>query len=251
MSGVCAPFSGTLVVADRRHGSCCGTVCPTASRGAPLSLLLSVCALALRCEVRRLLRPHPDLALSVVGRTVSRIPLEGQIGIPLLPGQDPTGVEATWSSPVMLAAGLAAWLSDRRTLLATTYRLQLHEAVNTSMPVDLVEPTGLVAMVAEDGVELAAVINKLSIAEYRRLAKEGYNFNALKKQKIARYESLKGTDLSSWAGKSTEELIESIFEKLNVLKIKFPHVAENGKYRWRVRVDNIRKRIWLLLRHVG
>jgi hypothetical protein len=106
-------------------------------------------------------------------------------------------------------------------------------------------------MVAEDGVELAAVVKKLSIAEYRRLAKEGYDFNALKKQKIARYESLKGTDLSSWAGKSTEDLIESIFDKLNVLMIKFPHVAENGKYRWSVRVDNIRKRIWLLLRHVS
>ena len=35
-------------------------------------------------------------------------------------------------------------------------------------------------MVAEDGVELAAVVNKLSIAEYKRLSKEGYNFNALR-----------------------------------------------------------------------
>lgn len=106
-------------------------------------------------------------------------------------------------------------------------------------------------MVAEDGIALGDVVEKLSIAEYRRLSKEGYNFNALKKQKIASYESLKGTDLSSWAGKSTEELIDSIFEKLNDVRIKYPHVAENGKYRWRVRVDNIRKRIWLLLKHVG
>ena len=106
-------------------------------------------------------------------------------------------------------------------------------------------------MVAEDGVELAAVVNKLSIAEYKRLSREGYNFNALEKQKIAGHESLKGTDLSSWSGKSTEELIESVFEKLNLLKIKFPHVAKNSKYRWSVRVDNIRKRIWLLLKHVS
>ena len=106
-------------------------------------------------------------------------------------------------------------------------------------------------MVAEDGVALDAVVNKLSIAEYKRLSREGYNFNALKKQKIASYESLKGTDLSSWSGKTTEDLIESIFEKLNLLMIKFPHVAENSKYRWNVRVDNIRKRIWLLLKHVS
>ena len=106
-------------------------------------------------------------------------------------------------------------------------------------------------MVAEDGVDLAAVVNKLSIVEYKRLSKEGYNFNALEKQKIAGYDSLKGTDLSSWSGKSTEALIESIFDKLNDLTIKYPHVARNSKYRWSVRVDNIRKRIWLLLKHVS
>ena len=106
-------------------------------------------------------------------------------------------------------------------------------------------------MVAEDGVALGSVVDKLSIKEYRRLSKEGYSFNALKSRKIAGYDSLKGTDLASWSGKSTEQLIDAIFEKLNVLKIKFPHVAENSNYRWNVRVDNIRKRIWLLLKHVG
>jgi hypothetical protein len=106
-------------------------------------------------------------------------------------------------------------------------------------------------MVAEDGVDLAAVVDKLSVVEYKRLSKEGYNFNALEKQKIAGHDSLKGTDLSSWSGKSTEALIESIFDKLNELTIKYPHVARNRKYRWSVRVDNIRKRIWLLLRHVS
>lgn len=106
-------------------------------------------------------------------------------------------------------------------------------------------------MVAEDGVALGSVIDKLSIKEFRRLSKEGYSFNSLKSRKIASYDSLKGTDLSSWAGKSTEQLIDGIFEKLNILKIKFPHVAKNTNYRWNVRVDNIRKRIWLLLKHVN
>ena len=106
-------------------------------------------------------------------------------------------------------------------------------------------------MVAEDGVALDAVVSKLSISEYKRLSREGYNFNALRKKKIPSYESLKGTDLASWSGKSTEDLIESIFEKLNLLIIKFPHVGDSSKYRWNVRVDNIRKRIWLLLKHVS
>ncbi len=106
-------------------------------------------------------------------------------------------------------------------------------------------------MVADDGVELAAVVNKLSVTEYKRLSREGYDFNALEKKKIAGYDSLQRTDLASWSGKTTEDLIESIFEKLNLLKIKFPHVAQNSNYRWSVRVDNIRKRIWLLLKHAG
>jgi hypothetical protein len=105
-------------------------------------------------------------------------------------------------------------------------------------------------MVAEDGVALDEVIDKISTAEYARLAKGGYSFNALKRGRIARYASLEGTDLSSWAGKETEVLVESIYEKIRDLKIRYPHVADSSRYLWRIRVNNIRKRIWLLLRHV-
>lgn len=105
-------------------------------------------------------------------------------------------------------------------------------------------------MVAEDGIPLSEVIDKISVAEYTRLARAGFNFNALKRDRISRYASLEGTDLSSWTGKETEALVESIYEKLRDLKIRYPHVAKNGKYLWQVRVNNIRKRIWLLLRHV-
>ncbi len=106
-------------------------------------------------------------------------------------------------------------------------------------------------MVAEDGVALDEVIEKISVAEYRRLAREGFNFNRLKKGRIAAYPSLSGTDLASWGGKETEDLIESIYARINDLKIRYPYVRDNRKYRWRVRVNNIRKRIWLLLKHVS
>ena len=105
-------------------------------------------------------------------------------------------------------------------------------------------------MVAVDHVALGDVIDKISLAEYKRLSREGYNFNKLKKSKIAQYPSLQGTDLEKWQGKQTEQLIESIYDKLNELKIRYPHVANHKKYRWGVRVNNIRKRIWLLLKHV-
>lgn len=106
-------------------------------------------------------------------------------------------------------------------------------------------------MVANDDIPLCKVIDKLSLTEFQRLSKSGYNFNKLKKGKIARHKSLDGTDLSHWGGKETEQLIFSIYEKINEIKIKYPLVKDNGKYRWGIRVNNIRKRVWLLLRHVN
>ena len=106
-------------------------------------------------------------------------------------------------------------------------------------------------LVANDGVPLADVVDKISNDEFQRLSKDGFNFNKLKKGKIPKYNSLKGTDLEKWGGKETEQLIFSIYEKINEIVIKFPHVGDNKKYRWGVRVSNIRKRVWLLLRHVS
>ncbi len=105
-------------------------------------------------------------------------------------------------------------------------------------------------MVVFDGVPLENVVQGLSTAEYRRLASEGYNFNNLKRQKIEDDPSFEGTQMASWAGKSTEELIDSIYKKIGELKISYPHNKDNPKYRWNVRVQNIIKLIWLLLKHV-
>jgi hypothetical protein len=106
-------------------------------------------------------------------------------------------------------------------------------------------------MVADDGVAIEDVIEKISISEYKRLNKEGFSFNSLKRTKIASYSSLKNTDLSSWPGKDTGLLVESIYQKINDLKLRYPHLKNNPKYRWPMRVQNIRKRIWLLLKHVN
>lgn len=55
-------------------------------------------------------------------------------------------------------------------------------------------------MVATDGAPIGDVVEKLSIAEYKRLSREGFNFNKLKNSKILKYSSLQGTDLESWGG---------------------------------------------------
>ena len=105
-------------------------------------------------------------------------------------------------------------------------------------------------MVAHDEIELGAVIDKISLLEYKRMSKDGFSFNKLKGKKISNYPSLQGTDLSSYAGKETEDLVVNIYDKINDLKIRYPLVAKSKNYRWNMRVNNIRKRIWLLLMHV-
>jgi hypothetical protein len=105
-------------------------------------------------------------------------------------------------------------------------------------------------LVAEDDVPISEIAGKLSTSEYDRLLKEGFRFNSLKRKKIQRMSSLNHTDLASWQGKETEELVFAIYDKIKTLIVKFPYTSDNRKYRWGVRINNIRKRIWLLLQHV-
>lgn len=106
-------------------------------------------------------------------------------------------------------------------------------------------------MVVEHDVNLEEVLNDISIKEYKRLQGEGFNFGSIKKSKIPKFKSMEGTDLESWMGKETEELISSIYDKIIALKTMFPRVKNSSKIRWNSRVINIRKRILLFLRHLG
>ncbi|WDE95899.1 hypothetical protein PQO03_09240 [Lentisphaera profundi] len=105
-------------------------------------------------------------------------------------------------------------------------------------------------LIINDSLPLNEIIDKISSQEFMRLSKDGYNFNCLKDKKIPNYPSLQNTALASWAGKDTEDLVESIYDRINDLKIRYPLVCDKENYRWQIRVNNIRKRIWLLLRHI-
>lgn len=105
--------------------------------------------------------------------------------------------------------------------------------------------------VLEEDVPLEKVVSDLSTKEYDRLLKEGFDFNSLKKQKIGKHSSLDGTDLSSWQGKETQELVSNIYDKIKDLKTKYPLSKNSTKILWRRRVKNTQKRILLLLKHVS
>ena len=52
------------------------------------------------------------------------------------------------------------------------------------------------------------------------------NFNHLKRQKIQDDPSFEGPQMANWVGKSTEELIDSIYKKINELINLYPHNKE-------------------------
>jgi hypothetical protein len=104
--------------------------------------------------------------------------------------------------------------------------------------------------VLEHEVDLADVIDEITMSEYKRLQLEGFNFNSIKKTRIKKLARLKGTDLEPWVGKTTESLIESIYDKINELKKMYPKLKNSPKFRPGVRLINIRKRISLLMEHL-
>jgi hypothetical protein len=112
---------------------------------------------------------------------------------------------------------------------------------------ELKENSRLCFHVANDGVELSRVIPKFSTIEFDRLNKAGFDFNALKRGKIPEFSGIAQTDLTSWPGKTTGQLVNSIYEKIKNVRSIYEFKPESATLRRRLL--NIHKRILLLLRH--
>lgn len=106
-------------------------------------------------------------------------------------------------------------------------------------------------LVADGDAALADIVDKLDTREFDRLLRDGFDFDRLKRTRIPEWASLAGTDLAAWRGKSTEALVRAIYRMIKDMRVKYPYAANNPKYRWSVRVQNARKRCWLLLRHLA
>ena len=119
-----------------------------------------------------------------------------------------------------------------------------------SLIIEIEDNYRYLSMVAFDEVPLNDILGKLSVEEYKRLGREGFDFNQLKKKKIESDPSFVNSKFSSWVGKSTEELVDSIYSRINDLKIFYPYNQNNKKYSWGVRVKNILKLILLLIKHI-
>jgi hypothetical protein len=112
---------------------------------------------------------------------------------------------------------------------------------------ELKENSRLCFRALNDGVPHQAVIARFSTAAYDRLNQSGFDFNALKRQRIQRFPGLEHTDLASWPGKTTAALVENIYDKIKELRSINEYKPDGALNRRRL--INIHKRILLLLRH--
>ena len=113
---------------------------------------------------------------------------------------------------------------------------------------ELKENSRLCSHVVYDGIDHATVISKFTTAEFDRLNKTGFNFNALQTKKISAVTGIEKTDLRSWPGKTTEKLVENIYDKIKDLKSAQEFTPTEPTNRRKL--INIHKRVLLLLRHV-
>ena len=112
---------------------------------------------------------------------------------------------------------------------------------------ELKENSRLCFRAIADGVDHRAVIPKMSTAVFDRLNAAGFDFNVLQRRRIAPYPGLAASDLAPWSGKTTAELVTSIYDKLKDLRSRHEFTPEQ-KFNRR-RLINIHKRLLLLLRH--
>ena len=119
-----------------------------------------------------------------------------------------------------------------------------------SLVEELKENSRLCWLVIEENVGVTKIIPQLSHTEFDRLNKAGFDFNALKRKKIRKYPQIDKSDLASWSGKSTHDLIENIYDKIKDLKTTYKYSPHSEKHRWKARIINIQKRILLLVKHL-
>jgi hypothetical protein len=112
---------------------------------------------------------------------------------------------------------------------------------------ELKENSRLCFRVVVDDVPHKEVIPLFSTAVFDRLNQEGFNFNALKRSAIPGFPEIERTDLASWPGKHTAELIENIYDKIKDLRSRHTFIPDGSLHKRRI--VNIHKRILLLLRH--
>ena len=115
---------------------------------------------------------------------------------------------------------------------------------------EMKENLRLCRLVVEQGTAPMKIVPRLSTLEYDRILGTPFNFNRLKKGKIRSTKKLASSDLSSFIGKRTADLIVNIYDRVKDLKTTYDVDRYNASIQWYRRIVNLRRRILLLMWHL-
>ena len=115
---------------------------------------------------------------------------------------------------------------------------------------EIKENLALCWMLLEHGTAPMKIVKNLTSKEYDRILKTDFNFNSLKSRRIRGSKALRDSDLSSFIGKRTSDLIENVYHKIKQLKLYYRVDRYNPKINLRRRIYNLHKRMLLLIQHL-
>jgi hypothetical protein len=116
---------------------------------------------------------------------------------------------------------------------------------------ELKENARFIEMGLKDGLSMDDVAKGIKTEVYIKLKKQNLDFNKLQSAKIEITNPPNYSNLLSWHGKTTSELVESIYDKLNDIKTMYPLLKESSNRMWGVRVRNLHFKLQQLEKHLS
>ncbi len=139
-----------------------------------------------------------------------------------------------------VAATIDKILASKKTARGNTRRL-LNELKHNNT---------VMSLFADGEIDAAAVAASLTTAVFNELDHAGFDFGVIGPRKIYVSESLNQRGLGSWTGKTPEDLLINIYDKIKDFVLRHHITDGSTTYRWSVRIVNIQLRLILLLRNI-
>jgi hypothetical protein len=103
----------------------------------------------------------------------------------------------------------------------------------------------------EEPERIDRVIAALQVSCYEAASKAGFDFNSLKKDRVASSLTKDIPQFKAYSGFTTEQLFDKLYTWIHRLKIIVKDYPSSPKFRKRVRLINVWKLMLLLVKHIN
>ncbi len=110
-----------------------------------------------------------------------------------------------------------------------------------------------IALFQQNGLppeQINRVVNALQVSTYLAASKAGFDFNSLKKGKLAAASVRDVPQFKTLVGASTEQLFDKLYGAIHRLKVICADYPDSPKLRKNVRLWNVFKLMLVLVRHI-